>query len=83
MPVPKLTAEHRHELATADAFIAATQPVLREMSAILGGLCPQVFKDFQIFPLPNIAERPCGAWAACVINNGGNHPDETNVLYSI
>jgi hypothetical protein len=49
------------------------------MSAILGALAPGVFKDFQLYPMPETAQRQCGAWAACVINNGGNNPNQTEV----
>ena len=76
---PKLTAEHRDDADVADQFIHLCQPIFCEMTAILGGLAPRVFKEFQRHPLPNDAQRPCGAWSACAINNGGNHPNETNV----
>jgi predicted 2-oxoglutarate/Fe(II)-dependent dioxygenase YbiX len=49
------------------------------MSAILGAVAPGVFKDFQLYSLPKEAQRQCGAWAACVINNGGNNPNQTEV----
>jgi len=69
---PKLTAEHRDDAAVADEFIHLCQPIFHEMTAILGGFAPRVFKEFQQHPLPNDAQRPCGAWSACAINNGGN-----------
>jgi len=79
MPEPRLTAEHREHQKAVDEFLDLCQPVFREMTAILGGLAPRVFKEFQQYPLPNDARRPCGAWSACAINNGGNDPNETNV----
>jgi hypothetical protein len=79
MPSPKLTAEHRADGDKADAFIQETQPLFREMSAVLGALAPAVFKDFQLYPLPDTAQRACQAWAACVINNGGNNPNQTHI----
>jgi hypothetical protein len=79
MPEPRLTAEHRHDGEKADEFMKQTELIFKEMSAILGGLAPRVFKDFQLFPLPKEAQRACGAWAACVVNDGGNNPNQTNI----
>lgn len=79
MPVPKVTAEHKADGDKADEFLEGTQPLFREMSALLGALAPGVFKDFQLYPLPADAQRGCGTWAACVINNGGNNPNQTEV----
>ena len=79
MPEPRLTAEHREHQKEIDELLDLCQPVFREMTAILGGLAPRVFKEFTQYPLPNDARRPCGAWSACAVNNGGNDPDETKV----
>ena len=40
---------------------------------------PGVFKEFQRYPLAKGQTRDCGAWAACVVNNGGNNPNETEI----
>jgi len=49
------------------------------MSALLGGLAPGPFQEMQRYPLPKDKFLSCGAWAACVVNNGGNNPNETQV----
>jgi hypothetical protein len=79
MKTPKRTAEHRHDGARADDFIRLAQPVFHEMSALIGSLAPKVFEEYQLLPLPEDAERACGAWAACAINNGGVDADETTI----
>ena len=79
MKEPKLTAEHRADDSKAKAFMTDVEGVFHEMSALLGGLVPGVFKDFQLYPLPAAAQRGCGAWATCVINNGGNNPNQTEI----
>jgi hypothetical protein len=79
MPTPRLTAEHHHDGEIANKFIKDTQPLFQEMSAVLGGLVLRVFKDMQLFPFPAMAQRMCGAWASCIVNNGGNNANETTL----
>jgi hypothetical protein len=55
------------------------RPFFREMSAILGGVTLNIFKEFQRHALPSDAERACSAWASCVINNGGKDADQGNM----
>ena len=61
MPTPQLTAEHRRDGTIADNFINQAQPLFHDMSAVLGGLLPQLFKDMKLFPVPGTVERMCGA----------------------
>jgi hypothetical protein len=56
--------------------LAIATPIFDEMTAILGGVEPGVFKEFQRRPLPEDAQRACGAWASCVVNDGGVDADE-------
>ena len=79
MPTPQLTAEHRRDGTIADNFVNQAQPLFYEMSAVLGGLLPRLFKDMQLFPVPGTVGRMCGAWASCVINDGGDNPKHTNL----
>ena len=75
-PKPYLTAEHRGDGEIADAFLEENSELFHEMSAVLGELAPGVFKEFQRYPIPGL-KRGCGAWSACVVNNGGNNPNQT------
>jgi hypothetical protein len=76
MPEPQSTAEQRKVGAAATDLLAIAKPIFDEMIAILGGVDPRVFKEFQRRPLPEDAQRACGAWASCVVNNGGIDADE-------
>src|SRR5579859_922942 len=38
-----------------------------------------VFKQFQNYVLGNGLKRLCGAFAGCVVNYGGNNPEQTEV----
>ena len=79
MPVPKYTREHREHQEIHDQFLKDNQELFHDMSAFMGQVAPGVFKEFLRYPLPNGQKRPCGAWASCVINNGGNNPNQTNI----
>jgi hypothetical protein len=76
MPDPQTTAEQREAGAAATELLAIATPIFDEMTAILGGVEPGVFKEFQRRPLPEDAQRACGAWASCVVNDGGVDADE-------
>jgi hypothetical protein len=77
--VPYQTAEHRSDGPIADSFLASQKETFRAISAVLGGLAPGVFKDFQMYPISDDLHRAAGAWAACVINQGGEHPNQTEI----
>jgi hypothetical protein len=79
MPEPRVTAEQRAAGAPADEFMDLAALLFKEMTAILGGVAPKVFKEFQRYTLPSDAERACGAWATCVINNGGKNAAQGNM----
>jgi hypothetical protein len=79
MPQPRVTAEQRNAGAAADDFAELAQPLFREMTAVLGGVAPDVFQEFQRHALPPDAQRACGAWASCVVNNGGEDADQGNL----
>ena len=79
MLLAKLTDEHLDNADVADAFIHLCQPIFCEMTATLGSFAPQIFHEFQQYPLPNDAQNPCGAWSACAVNNTRNRLAETNV----
>jgi hypothetical protein len=54
--------------------------IFRHMSGLLGQLAPGVFKQFQTYPVGDPGsglKRLCGAWCGCVVNNGGNNPNQT------
>jgi hypothetical protein len=46
------------------------------MSSTLGHVAPNVFTDFQLYPLSSGTERLCDAWCACVVNRGGVDVDK-------
>ena len=73
--VPMITRELRDMGDIGFQFLQQTDPLFRRMSAALAQYAPGVFKQFQLYPLNHL--RFCGAWAACVINNGGNNPNQT------
>ena len=70
MPTPQTTAEQREAGEAATELLAIAKPIFDECTAYLGGIDPGVFKEFQRRQLPEDAQRACGAWAACVVNNG-------------
>jgi hypothetical protein len=73
MHEPQTTAEQREAGAAATELLAIAKPIFDEM---IGAVEPGVFKEFQRRPLPEDAQRACGAWSSCVINNGGVDADE-------
>ena len=79
MTTPEYTAEHRENRAVHDQFLKDNAELFRDMSGFMGQLIPGVFKEFLRYPLRNGHKRPCGAWASCVVNNGGNNPNQTNI----
>src|SRR4030095_16388782 len=76
---PFLTREYLDLKEQADIFFEKNKKLFDCMSGILGQVAPGVFKEFQTFPLPNGLERLCGAWLGCVVNKGGNDPNQTNI----
>ena len=58
-------------------FLERYEPVWREMSRLFGQYMPGAFKQFQLYPVNKPCRRFCGAWCACVVNNGGNNPNQT------
>jgi len=58
-------------------FLSKYSDVWTQMSRVLGQYAPGIFKQFQLYPLNEPCERFCGAWAECVVNNGGNNPNQT------
>lgn len=57
-------------------FLSDQQFIWSELSRILGQYAPGVFKQYQLYPVNDPAERFCGAWYACVVNDGQN-PNQT------
>jgi len=58
-------------------FLDSQKPIFNEMSRLLGQYAPGVFKKLQLYPVNEPAKRFVGAWMACAVNNGGNHPNQT------
>ena len=58
-------------------FLEHNGPLWREMSRLFGQYTPGPFKQFQLYPLNQPCRRFCGAWCACVVNNGENNPNQT------
>src|SRR5271154_4107752 len=79
MKTPEYTAEHRDKQEAHDKFLEDNKELFRDMSGLMGMLVPGVFKEFQRYPLGPEQERGAGAWAALVVNNGGNNPNQTNI----
>jgi hypothetical protein len=79
MKIPEYTAEHREHREVHDQFLKDNEELFNDMSAFMGQVAPGVFKEFQRYPLAKGQTRPCGAWASCVVNNGGNNPNQTNI----
>ena len=75
---PFNTSEQRLDGLKAMEFLKSQRSLWKEMSDLLGALAPGVFKDFCRYPIHGL-QRACDAWAACVINRGGNDPWSTNI----
>ena len=58
-------------------FLKANQCLWNELSDILGGIAPSVYKSFLRYPLPKDTPRFCTAWAGCVVNLGDQDPVQT------
>ena len=78
MKQPNQTLEHRWNQLEHDDFLNQNQELFSHMSALLGQLVPGVFKESLRYPMAD-HERACGVWAACVVNNGGNNPNQTEI----
>ena len=76
---PFLSREYLDMKEQADSFFQTNKKLFDCMSGLLGQVAPGVFKQFQNYPLPNGLERLCGAWIGCVVNKGGNDPNQTNI----
>ena len=76
-PKCMVTRELRDAGEAGLEFLDSQKPVFDEMSRLLGQYAPGVFKKLQLYPLNEPTKRFAGAWAACAINNGGNHPKRT------
>jgi len=72
-----VTRELKDAGADGLKFLEKYNTVWREMSRLLGQYAPAVFKQFQLYPVNQPCKRFCGAWCACVVNNGGNNPNQT------
>jgi hypothetical protein len=76
MPTPQTTREQRAAGEAANELLAIAKPIFDDATAVLAAVEPGVFEEFMRFELPDDAQRACGAWAACVVNNGGVDADE-------
>ena len=76
---PFLSREYLDHKEQADDFFEKNKKLFNYMSGLLGQVAPGVFKQFQLYPLPNELKRLCGAWLGCVVNKGGNDPNQTNI----
>jgi hypothetical protein len=72
-----VTRELRQSGPIAFQFLKEQEPIWTEMSRVLGQYAPGVFKQSQLYPVNDPCERFCGAWYACVVNNGGNKANQT------
>ena len=72
-----VTRELRDAGSKGIEFLETHELLWKEMSRVLGEYAPGVFKQFQLYPLNQPCRRFCGAWCACVVNNGGNNPNQT------
>jgi hypothetical protein len=80
--VPFVTAEQRLDGEKATSFLKASGKIFKEMTDLLGAMAPNVFMDYQRYPIigkDGRLERPCGAWSACVVNRGWDDPEAGNV----
>ena len=76
---PFLSREYLDHKTQADDFFRKNKKLFNHMSGLLGQVAPGVFKQFQMYSLPKGLERLCGAWLGCVVNKGGNDPNQTNI----
>ena len=74
-----MSREYLDHKEQADDFFRKNKKLFNYMSGLLGQVAPGVFKQFQLYSLPNGLERLCGAWLGCVVNKGGNDPNQTNI----
>ena len=72
-----VTRETKDAGPAAYDFLKEQEPIWTEMSRILGQYAPGVFKQSQLYPVNDPCKRFCGAWYACVVNNGGNKANQT------
>src|SRR5271154_326310 len=72
-----VTRELRQAGPVAYQFLNNQERIWSEMSRVLGQYAPGVFKQFQLYPVNDPCKRFCGAWYACVVNNGGNNANQT------
>jgi hypothetical protein len=79
MVTPKYTKEHREHVQAHNNFLQWNSKLWYEISALLGQVAPNFFKESLRYPAGEGLNRGCNAWAACVINNGGNNPNQTNI----
>jgi len=79
MVVPKHTKEHRQHKKPHDNFLRDNSALWYEISAILGQMAPNFFKEFLRYPTGPGLRHGCDTWAACVVNDGGNNPNQTNI----
>jgi hypothetical protein len=79
-PKPFLTREYLDSEEESQQFVEENAEVFHHMSALLGAVAPGVFKRFQTYPLGDKdLKRLCGAWCGCVVNQGGNSPNQTQM----
>lgn len=71
------TREMKDDKSSAPAFIEQNRIIFHRLSQFLGEVSPRSFKEYKLYPISPGTERLFGAFLACVINNGGNSPDET------
>ena len=79
MVMPKHTREHRQYKTAHDQFLRENAELWYEISAMLGQMAPNFFKESLRYPSGPGLDRSCNAWAVCVVNNGGNNPNQTNI----
>jgi hypothetical protein len=72
-----ITRETKDDKKSAPAFIENNRIIFHRLSQFLGEVSPRSFKEYQLYPISPGTERQFEAFLACVINNGGNSPDET------
>jgi hypothetical protein len=77
MTVPQYTAEHREKMEAHDKFLQDNKELFHHMTGLFGQLAPGPFKEFMRYPLAGKQDLPCGGWASCVVNDGGNNPNQT------
>jgi hypothetical protein len=79
-PKPFLTREYRDYPTESQQFLDDNAEVWYHMSGLLGEAVPSVFKRLQMYPMGEDGlKRLCSAWCGCVVNKGGNSPDQTQI----